>query len=637
MTETSSPAAPVAVDPYQKDTLVNLQSGLGTEKDKSVYTTWAAVADLDHGQLDAAYRHDGFARKIVDIPPDDSTREWRHWQAEAKQIALIEKEERRLGLPQKVRYAMQMARLHGGAAIILGTDDSGDPAKPLDIEKVKQGGLKFITALTRQELATGSEMDRDPMSEFYGWPKSFNLNTPVVGQVPIHPSRVIRFIGMTRPNVLMSTDGWGDSVVQIAEQALKDAGVSAASVAALLHEMKLDVIGVPDLMANLSTAEYTARLTERFRIAGNMKSMFNMLLKDSEETWETRQLNMTGLGDIVMMFLQILSGIADIPVTRLLGTSPKGMNATGESDIRNYYDRIKSDQKMYLTPALDRLDEAMIRSALGSRPDEVHYIWAPLWQMTEKEKAEVSKMKADAFKVDVDSAIIPADALAKARVNQLVEDGVYPGLEEAIEESDQELGLIAENEEKAAKEFEQQLAQMEARRPPPAANANAKAKRAADTRFTDASPRTLYVRRDVVNAAQIKKWAKVQGIEVDNDPLHVTLAYSKVQVDWMKVGEDWAGDDKTGNITIRPGGPRVMEYLGNDLALVLSFTSSRLSWRHEDIKRMTGAAWDYDTFQPHITLRFDAPPRAPMDLATIEPWRGAIILGPEVFEEIKAK
>lgn len=41
-------------------------------------------------------------------------------------------------------------------------------------------------------------------------------------------------------------------------------------------------------------------------------------------------------------FLQIVSGAADIPAIRLLSQSPAGMNATGESDLRNYYDRLSA-------------------------------------------------------------------------------------------------------------------------------------------------------------------------------------------------------------------------------------------------------------------------------------------------------
>ena len=78
------------------------------------------------------------------------------------------------------------------------------------------------------------------------------------------------------------------------------------------------------------------------------------------------------------------------------------------------------------------------------------------------------------------------------------------------------------------------------------------------------------------------------------------------------------------------GGPRLMDRFGADgAATVLLFASSRLCWRHEEIIR-AGGSWDFTEYQPHITIAYgDAP-----DLAAIEPYRGKIVLGPEIFAEV---
>ena len=81
---------------------------------------------------------------------------------------------------------------------------------------------------------------------------------------------------------------------------------------------------------------------------------------------------------VLQAFLIICCAAADIPATRLLGREPTGMNSTGESDIRNYYDRLHADQKIRLTPALARLDEVLIRHTLGKRPKEINYEWNSL-------------------------------------------------------------------------------------------------------------------------------------------------------------------------------------------------------------------------------------------------------------------
>ena len=53
---------------------------------------------------------------------------------------------------------------------------------------------------------------------------------------------------------------------------------------------------------------------------------------------------------MVRTFLQVAAGAADIPVTRLLGQSPAGLSATGDSDTRNYYDMIAARQELDLRP-----------------------------------------------------------------------------------------------------------------------------------------------------------------------------------------------------------------------------------------------------------------------------------------------
>jgi len=140
----------------------------------------------------------------------------------------------------------------------------------------------------------------------------------------------------------------------------------------------------------------------------------------------------------------------------------------------------------------------------------------------------------------------------------------------------------------------------------------------------DAEPRTLYVRRDVKNAAEIIRWAKSQGFEttLPAGDMHVTIAFSRQPVDWMKVGESWADELK-----IPAGGPRLMEQFGE--ATVLLISGRELVWRHDEIKE-AGASWDHPEYQPHITISYGFKG----DLANVQPYQGEIVLGPEIFEEV---
>lgn len=142
----------------------------------------------------------------------------------------------------------------------------------------------------------------------------------------------------------------------------------------------------------------------------------------------------------------------------------------------------------------------------------------------------------------------------------------------------------------------------------------------------DASPRTLYVSRRLINASEVLAWARKQGIKglEEASELHVTVAFSSTPVDWMKMGTSWEGELK-----LPAGGPRVVEPLG-DASAVLLFSSSELQWRNQFMRDM-GASWDYPEYQPHITLSYEAG----QDLSGVEPYTGELVFGPEIFEEIK--
>lgn len=423
---------------WMMDRLANLITGLGTAKDKGIASRYA-FNFLNPEQLTAAYRSSWLPRKVIDIPAADMTRAWRSWQAEEDQIELIEATEKRLKLQSKVKLAKQWARLYGGAGIYIGTGDSilSDELTP---ERIRRDGIQYLHVMSRFEL-TAQDLILDPLSPYFGEPTFYSLASGNKAGVTIHPSRVVRFVGRPIPRFAAGMDRWGDSELQVLDDALKQAGVSLAQVATLFNEAKSDIISVPGLSQILATAEGTSRLTNRFAQAALMKSAHNVLLleggaPESAEKWETRQIDFGAFPAILQLYLKVAAGAADIPVTRLLNDSPSGMQSTGDSDTTNYYDRLSAEQNTDLTPEMERLDEMLIRSSLGSRPPEVHYRWNPLWQMSEAQKADIWLKKAQATQIYITTNAIPDEVITVAVRNQLQEDGTYPGLDAAFDDYD---------------------------------------------------------------------------------------------------------------------------------------------------------------------------------------------------------
>ena len=91
-----------------------------------------------------------------------------------------------------------------------------------------------------------------------------------------------------------------------------------------------------------------------------------------------------------------MAGAAEIPATKLFGRSPQEFNATGEADLRNYYDMIAQIQERIVRPALEKLLPVMAVSCWGEVPDDLEIIFEPVMTSSATERAElVQKLSGD--------------------------------------------------------------------------------------------------------------------------------------------------------------------------------------------------------------------------------------------------
>ena len=588
--------------------LVNKLTGTGTDRDKITAQEWFFTEPLPI-QLRNSYRASWVCRKTVDAPVNDMLREGWTWQADEADAEKIMTAEKALKVKAKIAWAKRMANLYGGAAILIG-DGSPDPMQQLDLERIGRGGLRYLTTFTRHEVMSG-DMNYNMLDPFYGEPKYYMLSNGMQ-TVNVHPSRVVRFVGREPAIIGMPIDDqWGDSILAGVLREIGAYAVGIASTSRLLEESTVNYYRMKGYLDRIATEGGEDVIMKALNLLNRAKSSINAIVVDSEDGGlDQFRADFAGLPEIVRMLLQVVSGAADIPLTRLLGTGATGLNATGESDTRNYYDRLKSEQEQDLSPALDRIGQAVVRSALGTYPEGMEFKFNPLWQLTEKEQSEVDSQNAATLSSLGAGGHVPGDVMAKITRSVITESPTFSGAAAAYDEADKagSFDKVAEGEtEPTDKEV-------------------AAANQIGDQAVADGTPRSLYVSRRVTNAADIVAWAKGQGFKttVPAAEMHVTIAYSREKVDWHAAGEAW--EEK---IEIAEGGPRTVERFGS--AVVLEIAASSLRWRHEALAR-TGATWEHDQYRPHITITWDA---GALDLDQVEPYRGRINLGPEIFEQVR--
>lgn len=585
------------------DGLKNVVANLGMGRDKASHATYA-VAQLTPQDLLNTYRASWLAAAIVDYPSEDATRNWRNWRAKEDQITKIEELEKSLGVKGLVNEALISARLYKAAAIYINTNDA-DQSSPLKPGKEIRS-LVVLSALVLRP----KEIVKDISNPYYGKAEFYTLNT-ADKQVDIHASRLVIFLGRKLPgdtgNIGAFTDSWNaDSVLEAAVETVHQYDSAMANMSSLMYEAKVDVFKFKGFAELLENTANDALLTRRLQTQAAMKGINGAVVIDMEDDYQQKSATFSGAPEIIMKIQESAAGAAGMPVTRLFGRAVAGLSGSGDGDERVYYDRISNVQGTDIGPAMAVLDECMIVQALGSRPPEVHYQWAPLRQTTAAERADVFSKTATAARALAGTnagELIPLDALSDSLVNELTELGVLPGLDQGIAKygSLSEQGLPEGGEEEPVE-------------PDPSA-------------FGDAAPRPLYVSRKVKNAAAILKHYAEQGIGnlIEASDMHVTITYSRDPVDWMKMGAAW-----NSRLTVEPGGPRIMEAFGPDRdTAVLAFASSDLTWRHGEMVG-NGASWDWPDYQPHVTIAYEFGG----DIEQVKPWLGAIELGPEIFETI---
>ncbi len=583
------------------DGLRNVASNLMTSRDKQSHTTYEN-GYLTLADVQAAYKTAWLPQKIVDIPAQDACRAWREWDAEPRQVQLIAAEEKRLNLRKKVEMSLISARLYGGSALYIGTGDA-NLREPLIPGSVGKGGLRTLVCVPRFSMNPGP-VEQDIESPWFGKPQYWSFSSDA-RTIEVHPSRVVLFFGHRIPETsVLPSFQWGDSILEAVLDAIKQSDQTTANVSSLVFEAKVDVLSIPNLMDEIGDAEYERKLTDRLALANLQKGINGMFVKDSEEEYEQKKMQFTTLPEVMDRFFQNVAGAADIPMTRLFGMSPGGMNATGDSDLKNYYDKISSMQEMEITPEMALLDEVLVRSAIGYTPRNVTYTWRPLWQTPKKELGEISTQIATTIKTMKDTGIFKPESLLEVAKSSHLENGLIIGADK----------LEFEKEELPPAPALPGAAPLSPSRPRLVAN--------------DGELRTLYVRRDVLNAREIKAWARKYGLEAGlKKDLHVTILYSKAPVDWFKMGQAWSE-----KLEIPAGGPRAIERFGQmGQHVVLRFAGEELAWRH-DMMIDRGASHDFDEYSPHITLwKLEGE----TDLSDVEPYQGKIVLGPEIFEEVE--
>ena len=389
----------------------------------------------NYALLNSLYRDNWVVQNVVGIIPDDMTKKWfaPAGAVGPEHLKELERVQRVTALRERVNEGLRWGRLYGGAAgLIMIRGQEGMLGQPLELESIYPGTFQGLYILDRwQGVVPGMELvfeGGEPVPAYYSITDARG-NTVA----KVHHSRLVRFTGRDLPFLERVAElYWGESEVEALYNDVVKHDNVAANMAALTFRANVDTMEVQNLdqLFSVTSGEQQRRFWNVMQAQSVMKSNFGMQLVNRGDQIKNTQYTFTGLQEVYDSMCLDLSGASRIPVTKLFGRSPAGMNATGESDLRNYYDYVDTLREAKLRPILEKLLPVLAMSAWGAVPDGLDITFPPLWTPTAAEVAEIALKKAQAIRDTFQAGLFRADTAQRELKKLADETGMFDSISE---------------------------------------------------------------------------------------------------------------------------------------------------------------------------------------------------------------
>ena len=395
--------------------------------------------------LTTLYRENWVVQNIVQLVPDDVVRKWYEVKTSIspEYIDKWTRAERKIHLRDKIREGIYWGRLYGGAAGIMLIKGQDDLSKPLDLDMIAPDGFIGLMILDRWTgIYPSIGIVTDPADPDFGLPDYYTIRDEERGQMVanVHHSRVIRFSGRELPWLeKVQETYWGESEIEAIYQDLVRHDNVLANMASLTFRANVTYMEADGLDQLLGTAntEMQRRFWNVMAAQSMMESNFGTRVINKGDVMHQHQYTFAGLADVYDRMMMAVSGAARIPVTKLFGRSPAGMNATGESDEQNYYDYIDTIRDTTFRGIIERLLPVMALSTWGKIPDDLDIDFAAMDTPTAAENADVVQKRTSAIVQAYQSDLLDQKT-ARMELNAMDEEtGAFGSIpDELIEQGD---------------------------------------------------------------------------------------------------------------------------------------------------------------------------------------------------------
>lgn len=406
------------------DSWMNAITGLGTSAfDKRTHHQISALRRLSPIELDHIYHCDDMAARIVNAVVEHSL--MLSYEIEQDDDGRIKEERLRWNLDSKIEEVAKWGRLFGGAAIWIGAD-IGRQEEPLDPDMIGEGQLDFLLVLEGPNDMAPVTYYRDPKHPKFGEPEIYSVHRTTAEGITlggqslgahVHESRLVFFTGSdTSYRQRQNNGGWHHSVLQRPYQILRDMDANWQSFSRLMDNASQAVYKIKGLVDMIAEGQ-SEIMQDRMTIVELARSMARAVVLDAEleDFGQIGAQNFSGASEAMEKTFQRLAAAVPMPVTILMGMSPAGLNATGESDMRSWFNTVQTYRRDDLEPQVRTLTKIIAANAGVPLGEEPKVEWPSLWQMAPSEEADHRLKVAQRDAIYESLGVLTGPQIAKAR------------------------------------------------------------------------------------------------------------------------------------------------------------------------------------------------------------------------------
>lgn len=415
-----------AVRPHREDGYVNLLNKYGTQQDSSEAYSFEREPIIPDLQLTGLYEGNGLFAKIIDTPAEEALKHGFDLGLNSEELdTFVEDALDALEWEEKAATAIKWARLYGGSIIVMLIDDGRGLEEPVDWKHVRSiDELRvYERAIVQPDYASlymqdyGGRGVGNRVSKF-GRPEFYYVSS-IFGSFLVHESRCLLFRNGVLPEQTTNTTYqlWGMPEYVRIRRALRETLTAHGDSVKLLERSVQAIYSMKNLAQLLATDDGENQVLKRLQVIDMARGLLNSIAIDSEgENYDFKVAQFSGVRDVIDASCNMLSSLTNIPQTLLFGRSPAGMNATGESDLENWYNFVDRIRKLMLKPNLRILLDVLFRAGVAAGDIEEEPVYKlkfdPLWSLSESEQADVDQKKAQTAQIKAQTAQIYVDMQA---------------------------------------------------------------------------------------------------------------------------------------------------------------------------------------------------------------------------------